>query len=397
MATSPATSTPGFLTPIKSRLANRLSGHFHKRSYNQFETSASVDEITSNSSKSDANPDFFGFSPTEIKSFSPPIVHNDYLFTKDNYVLFYVQFTRVEYGLFKDLISLTTPVQDIINRYSNFFHDSPKLKLFTGPKVGVSQKAKFGRTRSLSLTKASGTYHKLEPNINLFEQNINSSYLLIISPPSDAKFNKEMFQAYLNSKTEQTLFVERWIPAVQGSVPLNEDTACVVAACLYTLNSIQNTATSYNSSPRDFIHRGVPVTKLAETKIVKTLEELKPESVENIMKLCAEAVLSNFLSAAIILSVNTGSGIYNEHNTYFVLSSESIVLVKKSDLSRIISCVQLVDIKSWKHSGNTLNIEHVNRLEQTTVVSHLVVKSKDAALISTILTAVGHALAAEEH
>ena len=387
MATSPSARNSRFFTPIKTKLANRFSGSFNKRSYNQFEASPSTDDFCLNTS---SNPeDFFGISPTHAS----PNLHKDYNFTKDNYVLFHVQFTRVECGLFKDLISINTPVQEVICLYSKFFHNNPKLKLFIGPKIGVTPKAKFGRTRSMSLSKMGNTYQKLMPISSLAEQNITSSYLLIISAGSDAKFNKESFQAYLNSKTEDTLFVERWLPAVQGCVPLSEDAACVVAASLYTLGSIHGNATG-SHNPRDFIHKGVAVSKSIETKIGRALEDMKEESAESIMKLCTDTILSNFFSAAIIFSVNTGVSISNETDTYLVISSESISLVKKSNLTRIITCIQLSDIKSWKHSGNVLDIEYLNRPDLTTIF-HLILKTKDAALIGATLSAIGHALADE--
>eukprot|EP00800_Vazella_pourtalesii_P010973 TRINITY_DN265_c0_g1_i1.p1 TRINITY_DN265_c0_g1~~TRINITY_DN265_c0_g1_i1.p1 ORF type:complete len:389 (-),score=64.90 TRINITY_DN265_c0_g1_i1:448-1614(-) len=388
MATSPSAHNSGFFTPMKTKLTNRFSGSFHKRSYNQFEASPSTDDFSLNTSS----------TPDEFSSISPTLpsshLHKNYIFTKDNYVLFHVQFTRVECGLFKDLININTPVQEVIFLYSKFFHDNPRLRLFTGPKIGVMPKAKFGRTRSLSLSKMGNTYQKLVPTISLAEQNITSSYLLIISPSSDAKFNKESFQTYLNSKTEDTHFVERWLPAVQGCVPLNEDAACVVAASLYTLNSMRNSATGGHNSPRDFIHKEVAVSKSVETKLGRALEDMKQESAESIMKLCTDTILSNFLSAAIIFSVSMGVSISNETDTYLVISSESILLVKKSNLTRILTCIQLSDIKSWKHSGNVLDIEHLNRPDLTSIF-HLMLKTKDAALIGATLSAIGHALADE--
>ena len=388
MATSPSVQNSGFFTPMKTKLANRFSGSFHKRSYNQFEASPSIDDLGLSTS---SNPeDVLGISPTHVSTH----LHNDYIFTKDNYVLFHVQFTRVERGLFKDLININTPVQEVILLYSKFFHNNSRLNLFIGPKIGVTPKAKFGRTRSLSLSKMGNTYQKLIPTTSLAEQNITSSYLLIISPSSDAKFNKEGFQAYINSKSEETIFKERWLPAVQGCVPLSEDAACVVAASLYTLNSMHSSATGGHSSPRDFIHRGVAVSKSAETKIGRALEDMKQESAESIMKFCTDTILSNFLSAAIIFSVNTGVSISNDTDTYLVINSESIFLVKKSNLTRIITCLQLSDIKSWKHSGNVLDIEHLSRPDMTTMF-HLMLKTKDAALIGATLSAIGHALADE--
>ena len=397
MATSPAIHSSGFLSPLKSKLANRLSGSYHRKSYNHFDSSPSVDDFDLQASpKTEQNPQFFDFTNSDINSFTPSLQHSDYLLTKDNYIVFYVQFTRVEYGLFKDLISLNAPVQEVIDRYSQFFYGFPKLKLFTGPKIGVSHR-KFHRTRSLGLTgvRTGCTYSKLAAQSSLAEQNITSSHLLIISPPSDAKFNRDLFRSYLDSKSEQTQFVERWLPAVQGSVPLSEDAACVVAASLHTLNSRQNTA-AINSSPRDFIHRAVPLSKLAETKIERVLEDIKLQSVESIKKLCVDTILSNCLSAAIVFSVthNTRGSIPHEQDVYLVISSESLMLIKRADLSQIVSCIQLADIKSWKYNTNSLNIEHVNRFEQF-AISHYTIKSRDSAIISTTLSAVGHALTSQ--
>ena len=395
MATSPSNHSSGFLSPLKSKLANRLSGSFHKKPYNQFESSPSVEDFNLMSSpKTEQNPQFFDFAPPEINSFAPSLqpTHNDYLFTKDNYVVFYIQFTRVECGLFKDLLSLNAPVQEVIDCYSRFFYGSPKLKLFTGPKIGVLHR-KFYRTRSLSLggTKISSSYSMLSANSSFAEQNITSSHLLIISAPSEAKFNRDLLRAYIDSKSEQTNFVERWLPAVQGSVPLSEDTACLVAASLHTLNAKQKP--SIRASPRDFIHRAVPLSKLAGTKIERVLEDIKLDSVESIRKLCVDAILSNYLSAAIVFSVaHSTGGIAIEQDVYFVISSESVMLIKKSDLSQIVSYIQLENIKSWKHNINTLNIEHVNRFESSTTSSHLIIKSRDSAIISTTLSAVGHSL-----
>ena len=402
MATSPSMHSSGFLSPLKSKLANRLSGSFHRKSYNHIGTSPSVDDFDLHlSPKTELqNPEFFDFSTSDVNSFIPSRepAHNDYLFTKDNFVVFYVQFTRVEYGLFKDLINLNTPLQEIIDRYAKFFSDTPKLRLFLGPKIGVSHR-KFHRTRSLGLgsTRIAHSYSKLAVNSSLSEQNITSSHLLIISPPSDAKFNRDRLRSYQDNKSEETLFVERWLPAVQGSVPLSEDAACVLAASLHTLNSKQSP--SVKSTPRDFIHRAVPLSKLSGTKIDKVLEDIKLESVASIQKLCADTILSNYLSAAIVFSVahSTGGSIPHEQDVYLIISSESVMLIKKSDLSQIISYIQLADIKSWKHNNNTLNIEHVNRFEHSTNNnSHLIIKSRDSAIINTTLSAVGHSLRSQE-
>ena len=136
------------------------------------------------------------------------------------------------------------------------------------------------------------------------------------------------------------------------------------------------------------------MSKSVETKLGRALEDMKQESAESIMKLCTDTILSNFLSAAIIFSVSMGVSISNETDTYLVISSESILLVKKSNLTRILTCIQLSDIKSWKHSGNVLDIEHLNRPDLTSIF-HLMLKTKDAALIGATLSAIGHALADE--
>ncbi|KAI6653655.1 hypothetical protein LOD99_3550 [Oopsacas minuta] len=355
-----------------------------KGKYNKFDSSSDDFEL-------------IGLEDIEDAEYSLPIAiqsQNDYLSIKDNYVLFYIQFASVQNGFFKDVININIPVQDMINRYSKFFdnrYEFEQSHLLVGPRIGVNQH-KLTSGYSLSHKKDKRRGHlkdRLSKSLSLAEQKVTACHILIISPPSDAKFNKEMFQVYLNSKTEQTLFAERWLPAVQGSIPQNEDTACVVAACLHTLNSIQNTATSYNSSPRDFIHRGVPVTKLAETKIAKTLEELKHESVENIMKLCTETIQSNFLSGAIIFSVSTSGNTGHKKDAYLVISSESVVLVKSSDLSRLTPDICIKDIRKWTPTDSMLDIAFTNR-KNPSLTQHFQIKSNDTHLISSTLTAVAH-------
>ena len=318
--------------------------------------------------------------------------HSDYISTRENYVLFYVRFTSVEYGFFQDLISIHAPVKEMIARYTTFFQNMSafdQLDVLVGPKIGVeSKKSNCGHSLTHKKNKKRGSEKdKLFTNSSLAEQNITSSHLLIISPPSEAKFNRDLFRSYLDSKSEQTLFVERWLPAVQGSVPLSEDAACVVAASLHTLNSRQNTA-AISSSPRDFIHRAVPLSKLAETKIERVLEDIKLQSVESIKKLCVDTILSNCLSAAIVFSVTQSAS--HKKDSYLFMSAESVGLVKKSNLSRITQSIKVKDIKGWIPDNNILDLEYVNRKDPSKS-QHFQIKSNDTAIISDTLTAIGHA------
>eukprot|EP00800_Vazella_pourtalesii_P010974 TRINITY_DN265_c0_g1_i2.p1 TRINITY_DN265_c0_g1~~TRINITY_DN265_c0_g1_i2.p1 ORF type:complete len:368 (-),score=66.40 TRINITY_DN265_c0_g1_i2:155-1237(-) len=330
--------------------------------------------------------------PDQDETSSP--IQNDFLSFKNNNALFYVQFKTAEYGFFTDIINIHDPVQDVIDRYSKFFDsksENEQCELVVGPMVGI-QKQSCNNSFSIS-TKTSkrrgNMKDKLHKSLSLAEQKVHSSHVLIISQPYKATLNKEVFQAYLDSKTEEILFKERWLPAVQGCVPLNEDAACVVAASLYTLNSMRNSATGGHNSPRDFIHKEVAVSKCVETKLGRALEDMKQESAESIMKLCTDTILSNFLSAAIIFSVSTDGNTSHKKDAYLVIKSDCVALVKKSDLSFMSPKIRIKDIKRWLPTATMLAVDYENR-KGASETEKFKIRSNDADLISSTMTAVAH-------
>ena len=356
-----------------------------KQLYSQFE-SLSTEDLAIDFAVETASP----IAPIipNIRSIQP---YSDYISTRENYVLFYIRFTSVEYGFFTDLISIHTPVKEVTERYSAFFENLSaydSLEILAGPKIGVETERSCSEySLSHKKNKKRGSEKdKLFANSTFAEQNITSSHLLIISPPSDAKFNRDRLRSYQDNKSEETLFVERWLPAVQGSVPLSEDAACVLAASLHTLNSKQSP--SVKSTPRDFIHRAVPLSKLSGTKIDKVLEDIKLESVASIQKLCVDTILSNYLSAAIVFSVAHNEG--HKKDAYLVMSRDSVSLVNKSNLTRITPNTKVRDIKGWVPERNTLRVEYVSRVDPAKSL-YFQIRSNDTFLISDTLTAVGYA------
>ena len=320
-------------------------------------------------------------------------IQNDYLSFLNNNALFYVQFKTVEYGLFQDIINIHDPVQDVIDRYSKFFDTkfaNEQCELIVGPTIGVQKQSCNNSFLSTKQAKRRGNMKdKLSKSHSLAEQKVYSSHVLIITQPYKATLNKEVFQAYLDSKSEETIFKERWLPAVQGCVPLSEDAACVVAASLYTLTSMHSSATGGHSSPRDFIHRGVAVSKSAETKIGRALEDMKQESAESIMKICTDTILSNFLSAAIIFSVSTDGNTCAKKDAYLVIKYDCVALVKKSDLSLMSPKIRIKDIKRWIPTATTLEVDYVN-WKGPSESKRFKIKSNDSDLMSSTMTAVGH-------
>ena len=334
--------------------------------------------------------DFAIFHPDQDETSSP--IQNDYLSFKNNNALFYVQFKTVEYGFFQDIINIHDPIQDVIDRYSTFFdtkYRNDQCKLIVGPMIGVQRQS---CNNSFSLTtkqskRRGNMKDKLSKSLSLAEQKVYTSHVLIIHEPYKATLNKKVFKAYLDSKTEETIFKERWLPAVQGCVPLSEDTACVVAASLYTLSSMHNSATGGHNSPRDFIHKGVAVSKCTEAKIWRALEDMKHESAEIIMKLCTDTILSNFLSDAIIFTVNTDGNTCHKKDAYLVIKFDCVALVKMSDLSLMSSQIRIRDIKKWTLAATTLEVDYVNGPSES---QRFKIKSNDANLMSSTLTALTH-------
>ena len=332
------------------------------------------------------------FHPDQDETSSP--IQNDYLSFKNNNALFYIQFKTAEYGFFQDIINIHDPIQDVIDRYSTFFdtkYGTEECELIVGPMIGVQRQS---CNNSFSLTtkqskRRGNMKDKLSKSLSLAEQKVYTSHVLIIHEPYKATLNKKVFHAYLDSKTEETIFKERWLPAVQGCVPLSEDTACVVAASLYTLNSMHNSATGGHNSPRDFIHKGVAVSKCTETKIGRALEDMKHESAEGIMKLCTDTILSNFLSDAIIFTVSTDGNTCQKKDAYLVIKSDCVALVKKSDLSLMSPQIRIKDIKKWVPTATTLEVDYKN-WNGPSESQRFKMKSNDANLMSSTLTAVGH-------
>ncbi|WP_411023178.1 hypothetical protein, partial [Salmonella sp. s51228] len=82
--------------------------------------------------------------------------------------------------------------------------------------------------------------------------------------------------------------MEQWLPAIHGNYPLSTDEGCIIAACLYHLNSNSNQVSTNDLA--EFLPNHINRSQRKINNISTKLSEMLNESYDDVKKLCIDTI-----------------------------------------------------------------------------------------------------------